>query len=180
MAKLKFAWYVYSGWIENPAVKNDETEQTLSKMRQQIAALPIRWDKEGRLRILLITSRETKRWVMPKGWPMDGHEPWRAAKIEALEEAGVRGYISDEAIGAYRYDKILEDGSRLPCLVQLYPMMVDKMLKTWKERHERKRRWFSAKGAAKAVNEPDLKDILEKLDTKPRKQPVIRNLLKAS
>lgn len=149
-------------------------------MRNQIAALPIRWNKDGELRILLITSRETKRWVMPKGWPIKGREPWRAAEIEALEEAGVRGSISDEPIGVYRYDKVLDDGSVAPCQVQLFPMIVEKVQKRWKERHERKRRWFSPKGAAKAVQEPDLKVILEVLDRKPRKQPAIRYLLKAS
>jgi 8-oxo-dGTP pyrophosphatase MutT (NUDIX family) len=149
-------------------------------MRDQIAALPIRWDKDGELRILLITSRETKRWVMPKGWPMEGREPWRAAEIEALEEAGVRGSISEEPIGVYRYEKILDDGTAAPCQVQLYPMIVEKMLKNWKERAERKRRWFSASGAAKAVHEPELKNILEVLTRKPRKQPTIRYLLKAS
>ena len=152
----------------------------MNEPRKQIAALPIRWNKDGELRVLLITSRETKRWVMPKGWPMRGVESWRAAKIEALEEAGVTGHVSDEPIGIYCYDKVLANGDSVECEVQLYPMMVDKTKKNWKERHERKRRWFSAKGAAEAVQEPELKTILEVLTRKPRRQPVIRQLLKAS
>lgn len=146
----------------------------------QVAAIPLRWNDDGDLRILLVTSRDTGRWVLPKGWTMDGKKPWRAAEIEALEEAGVRGYISHEPIGDYLYDKKLDDGSIVPCKVRLYPMIVEKVKRNWKERKERKRRWFSVQGAANAVNEPDLTELLETLRKKPKRQPVIRELLKAS
>jgi 8-oxo-dGTP pyrophosphatase MutT (NUDIX family) len=146
----------------------------------QIAAIPLRWNKDGDLRILMVTSRDTGRWVLPKGWTMDGKKPWRAAEIEALEEAGVKGYIAQEPIGTYHYDKRLDDGNLVPCRVRVYPMIVEKVKRDWKERHERKRHWFSASGAAAAVNEPDLTELLETLKKKPRKQPVIRELLKAS
>lgn len=147
---------------------------------EQVAAIPIRWTKNDDLRILMVTSRDTGRWVLPKGWTMDGKKPWRAAELEALEEAGVKGYISREEIGVYCYDKIMDDGSSVRCEVRLYPMIVEKVKRDWKERKERKRHWFSARGAATAVNEPGLADLLEKLSRKPRKQPVIRALLKAS
>lgn len=128
----------------------------------------------------MVTSRDTGRWVLPKGWTMDGKKPWRAAEIEALEEAGVKGYISREAIGSYEYDKALDRGVHVRCRVLLYPMIVDTVKRNWKERKQRKRHWFSVRGAAKAVNEPDLTRLLETLQKKPRKQPVIRQLLKAS
>ena len=69
--------------------REQKTQRTSHrKPLDQIAALPIMRDKSGRLRVLMVTSRETKRWVMPKGWTMDGKKPWAAAEIEALEEAG--------------------------------------------------------------------------------------------
>jgi 8-oxo-dGTP pyrophosphatase MutT (NUDIX family) len=146
----------------------------------QVAAIPLRWTKDGDLRILMVTSRDTGRWVLPKGWTMDGKKPWRAAEIEALEEAGVTGYISREALGDYTYDKRLPDGTSVPCTVRVYPMIVDKVKRDWKERKKRRRSWFSPEGAAEAVNEPGLTDLLAGLREEPRKQPLIRQLLKAS
>jgi 8-oxo-dGTP pyrophosphatase MutT (NUDIX family) len=146
----------------------------------QVAAIPMQWTKEGKLRILLVTSRDTGRWVLPKGWTMDSRKPWRTAEIEALEEAGVTGYISREAIGDYVYDKRLPDGSAIPCIVHVYPMIVAKVKRSWKERNQRKRRWFSPAGAARAVDEDGLTALLDRLGSKPRKQPVIRSLLRAS
>jgi 8-oxo-dGTP pyrophosphatase MutT (NUDIX family) len=152
----------------------------MSSIARQVAALPLRWDDQGRLRVLMVTSRETGRWVMPKGWTMEGKSPWRAAEIEALEEAGVTGHVSRVPVGDYRYLKVLEGGETLPCRVTLFPLMVRSVKRRWKERHQRKRRWFSVKGAAKAVNEPDLIKILSQLADKPRKHPVIGPLRKAS
>ena len=152
---------------------------TSDGMGRQIAALPLTWDKGGKVRVLMVTSRATHRWVMPKGWRMNGKKPWRAAEIEALEEAGAEGYIGSEAIGCYHYDKILSDGSALPCRVTVYPMIVDRLRKRWKERHERKRHWFSPRAAAECVDEPELADLLRQLAKKPHKVPAVKKLLKA-
>lgn len=130
------------------------------KPARQIAALPVHWDKNGKLRVLMVTSRDTGRWVMPKGWLMDGKKPWEAAKIEALEEAGAVGWISDQAIGRYHYAKRLAKGRKLRTRVVVYPMLVEKLKRRWKERKERKRHWFSLKKAAKLVDEPELTDLL--------------------
>lgn len=152
----------------------------MPKPKKQIAALPIRWNKKGKIRVLLVTSRETRRWVMPKGWPMAGKKPWRAAEIEALEEAGVKGEISPLAIGKYHYKKRLADGSSVICRVKLYPMHVSEVRKKWPERDQRKRRWFSLKAAARAVKEPELTDLLKKISKKPKKVPEIIELKKAA
>lgn len=146
----------------------------------QIAALPIMWDRSGRVRVLMVTSRDSGRWVMPKGWPMDGKKPWRAAEIEALEEAGALGAIGSEPIGTYDYHKRLPGGQAVPCRVTVYPMIVEKLKRDWKERHQRRRRWFSPKKAAKLVDEKDLGVLLNRLRDKPKKDPAIRKLLKAS
>lgn len=150
------------------------------ELGKQIAALPMRWKKEGTFQVLMVTSRETKRWIMPKGWTMNGKKPWVAAEIEALEEAGAVGYIGKDVLGTYTYKKKLDDGTSLKCEVDVYPMVVENLKRNWKERDERKRKWFSAKGAAKRVSEPELAKLLRSLMKKPAKQPVIREFLKAS
>ncbi len=152
----------------------------MAKTGKQIAALPMRWTKSGKFQVLMVTSRDTGRWLMPKGWTMNGKKPWAAAEIEALEEAGAIGYIGREAIGQYTYKKRLAKGMSLTCEVDVYPMVVERLKRNWKERAERKRKWFSAKGAAKRVNEPELAKLLMGLAKKPAKQPVIREFLKAS
>ncbi len=102
------------------------------------------------------------------------------AEIEALEEAGARGHVSKDKIGTYRYDKKLDDGSTVQCRVSVYPMIVEKLKRNWKERAERKRHWFSPKSAASEVKEPELARLLLRLDGKLRREPVLRALLKAA
>ena len=137
---------------------------------RQIAALPLRLDEKGRPRVLMVTSRETGRWVMPKGWHMDETKPWHAAEIEALEEAGATGAISPEPIGDYHYVKRLGGGAEILCRVTVYPMVVEKLRRRWKERKERTRRWFSPRKAARLVEEPELAALLENLAALPAKR----------
>lgn len=144
---------------------------------QQIAALPMRRDAKDQVRVLMVTSRDTGRWVMPKGWQMDGKKPWRAAEIEALEEAGAKGHIGNEMIGTYRYGKVLDDGQVIPCVVEVYPMFVEELMRDWKERKERKRKWFAPKAAAQRVDEADLAELLQSLHKNPHKVPAIRKLI---
>ncbi len=144
----------------------------------QIAALPIRWDRKGELRVLMVTSRDTGRWVMPKGWHMSGKKPWAAAEIEALEEAGAVGYVSKEKIGVYHYIK-KKKTLKLRSRVTVYPMFVEKLKPRWKERKHRRRHWFSPKKAARLVKEEELSILLRELAKEPRKQPAILKLLKA-
>jgi 8-oxo-dGTP pyrophosphatase MutT (NUDIX family) len=145
----------------------------------QIAALPLRRKKNGKLEVLLITSRDTGRWVLPKGWRMKGKSPWRAAEIEALEEAGVTGRIAKPEIGSYRYDKQLDDGQSIPCEVLVYPMLVRRLKRNWKERAERERHWFSPKRAARAVDEPDLEALLVRIAASPEAFAPLKKLLKS-
>ena len=147
---------------------------------EQIAALPVRWDKNGKLRVLIVPSRDTARWVMPKGWLMEGKKPWRAAEIEALEEAGALGSISHQPIGTYQYEKRLAKGHSVTCRVTIYPMLVDKLNDRWKERDERKRHWFSLAKAANLVDEKGLARILNKLADQPEDMEIMQKLRKAS
>jgi 8-oxo-dGTP pyrophosphatase MutT (NUDIX family) len=124
---------------------------------KQVAALCWRKKKKKR-EVLLITSRETRRWVIPKGWPMDGLKDFNAAKTEAYEEAGVTGRVTRKPLGKFLYDKIRRD-STTRVTVTVYGLEVHDMLKSWPEKSERKRTWFSFEEAAKLVDEAGLKAI---------------------
>lgn len=110
--------------------------------------------------ILLITSRETRRWVIPKGNPISGLAPHAAAALEAEEEAGVRGAICPTPIGAYRYLKRQRKGASLMLDVDVFPLAVTQELESWKESGQRERRWFPLAAAADAVEEDDLANLI--------------------
>ena len=108
----------------------------------------------------MITSRETRRWVIPKGGRMAGKSDPQAAAIEAMEEAGVQGEIDPAAIGAFRYAKRLKNGDERMCIVAVFPLKVLIQLGAWPEVAERERRWMSVADAASSVMEPDLADLI--------------------
>jgi len=127
------------------------------------------WRRIGvRLEVLLITSRETGRWVIPKGWPISGLAPEASAAREAYEEAGVEGNPTATCIGCYGYDKALDrasaEPSSLPCVVAVYPLQVKALRERFPERGQRRRKWFSPKKAARKVAEPDLRGLLAGLE----------------
>lgn len=125
---------------------------------RQVAALCYR--TFPRLEILLITSRETRRWVTPKGWPMKNRTDPDAAAREAYEEAGVEGEVSPEPFGFFGYDKTLKTGNVRPVLAALYPLKVEVELADWPERSQRARVWYTVEEAAAAVREDDLADLI--------------------
>ena len=84
----------------------------------QVAAIPVRRRDDGNLEVLLVTSRETRRWIVPKGWPWPEVSDHEAAAAEAWEEAGVRGRILADGLGTYTYDK-QRDGTLLSVDVKL-------------------------------------------------------------
>ena len=129
----------------------------------QVAALCYRRSSKG-LRILLITSRETGRWLIPKGWPMRNRTEAQAAAREAYEEAGVRGETGEHSIGFYTYVKRLGLAGPLPCVVRLYPIEVREMLKKYPETGQRRMKWFSPAKAARKVAEPELAACLRDFD----------------
>ncbi|MGQ9369371.1 NUDIX hydrolase [Azospirillum sp. ST 5-10] len=131
------------------------------KPRRQYAALPFTID-DG-LRVMLITSRETRRWIIPKGWAEKGVEPHEMAAREAYEEAGLRGSVAAEPIGAYHYMKRLTAKRSVPCVVEVFPLQVDEELADWPEKHERERRWMRPSQAALLVAEEGLIDLLQRL-----------------
>lgn len=127
---------------------------------KQVAALPYRDGPDGAPEVLLITSRGTGRWVIPKGNPIRGLDSHQAAAHEAFEEAGISGIACAAALGKYGYDKIRRDGSARAAVVEVFPLAVLSRFDIWPEQHERDTRWFSLSDAAAAVDEPELKDII--------------------
>ncbi len=135
---------------------------TLAKRgpRRQYAALPSTVGADGQRLILLVTSRETRRWVLPKGWAERGVTPHDQAAREAFEEAGVEGEIGQERIGSYRYLKRLSGGRTVPCRVDVYPLAVDRLLDDWPEKEQRELCWFTPSDAAAVVEESGLIALL--------------------
>lgn len=127
--------------------------------RAQVAALPVRIGPNGP-EVMLITSRESRRWIVPKGWPMKGRKDHEAAAQEALEEAGLEGRIRKHPIGAYTYDKRLP-GSVAPCRVMVYRLDVEGERAAWRELGQRERRWFPLDEAAAVVAEPKLASMIK-------------------
>lgn len=129
----------------------------------QVAALCWRRSAKG-VRVVLITSRDTGRWVIPKGWPMRRRSEAEAAEREAWEEAGIRGRLSEQSVGLYTYRKVLGPGRAIPCVVRVFPLEVSEQLKTYPETGQRRIKWFSPARAARRVDEPDLARILREFD----------------
>jgi len=122
------------------------------------------------MRLLLITSRDSGRWVLPKGNPMAGVDPHLAAATEAYEEAGVTGFVCPSPLGSYRYDKRRPSGRVITATVDVFPLAFVTQLPTWPEAHQRQTQWFTLTDAAAAVDEADLKAIITGF-RQPERQP---------
>ncbi len=127
--------------------------------RLQVAALCYRGDGEA-TEVLLVTSRGTGRWIIPKGWPITGMTSAEAALQEAWEEAGVRaGETSATPLGQYSYEK-RKSGWGMMVDTLIYPVRVTEMLDDFPEAAERSRRWTRPSEAARLVDEPELQRLL--------------------
>jgi 8-oxo-dGTP pyrophosphatase MutT (NUDIX family) len=131
--------------------------------QQQYAALPWRRRADATIEVMLLTSRDTGRWVIPKGWPVRGLSPAQSAAHEAREEGGLVGQIGEQSIGRYHYQKRLSNGSSVLCTVEVFALEVERQLKSWPERKERRTQWFALQEAADAVDEPELADLVRAL-----------------
>ena len=144
--------------------RSDQTGDT------QYAALPYRPAPDALL-VMLLTSRGTGRWVIPKGWPMAGRKPHQVAETEALQEAGIVGRVSKKPLGAYHYTKDMPGGDQRLLVVEVYPMLVRSELPTWREASERIRQWFPLSEAAGLVAEGQLALIIGELALMRRPAP---------
>ena len=135
--------------------------------RVQYAALPYRRKGKSAPEVLLVTSRETGRWIIPKGWPRKGKSPHKAAAREAREEAGVVGKIKRRSIGSFFYEKRLKGGKVIVCEVQVFVLKVKRQESKWLEKGERKVKWLSRGKAAKTVRNRRLGTIIRGLPKSP-------------
>jgi 8-oxo-dGTP pyrophosphatase MutT (NUDIX family) len=136
--------------------------------RVQVAALPWRLTERG-VEVMLVTSRGTGRWVLPKGWPERSEDLCDAAAREAAEEAGLAGAVARQEIGRFYYGKQMPTGDDLRCEVHVFPLEVDRVAEKWPEKKHRKRDWFSVDEAARRVNEPDLGELIAAFAVNPRR-----------
>jgi 8-oxo-dGTP pyrophosphatase MutT (NUDIX family) len=131
-------------------------------LRRQSGALPVLGHGPN-LRVVLVTSRETRRWVIPKGWIEPDEAPHRSAAREAFEEAGLDGEAEDAPLGSYTYGKRTSRGTVIPTEVLVFRLRVSHMKRDWPERAERTRRLFTPEAAAALVQEPGLAELLRRL-----------------
>jgi 8-oxo-dGTP pyrophosphatase MutT (NUDIX family) len=136
------------------------TQAAASVSRVQYAALPYRVDGSARTEIMLITSRERRRWIIPKGWPHKGRPPHRSAAREAFEEAGVVGKVRRRPVGTFSYRKRHKNGSFTVCEVRVFALRVRRQSRKWPEKNEREFQWLPAARAAKQVKDPHLGEII--------------------
>ena len=129
-------------------------------MIRQYGVLAYDVPDDGEPRFLLITSRTTKRWIIPRGNPVPGLSPAQSAAHEAYEEAGLTGLVSPDEIGCYRYEKRRRNGTSVEANVHVFPLRTTIQSGQWPERDERQTRWFTRAEAAELVDEPGLKDLI--------------------
>src|SRR5229473_8175256 len=121
------------------------SRKAVAGKRVQYAALAYRLNGNARPEVMLVTSRETRRWIIPKGWPQKGKAPHLSAAREAFEEAGVVGAVGRRAVGSFPYEKRLKNGDVLVCEVHVFPLKVTRQSKQWPEKEHREVKWLSAK-----------------------------------
>lgn len=127
--------------------------------RNAYAALPYRVH-DGRLEVMLVTTRGSGRWIVPKGKPEKGLDAPEVAAKEAFEEAGLCGAVGELAVGAFRFQSQTRGRAAAPCIVTVYPLRAESQAETWPEKGQRDTRWFTPDEAASLVHEPDLAELL--------------------
>ncbi|NTJ63068.1 NUDIX hydrolase [Agrobacterium rhizogenes] len=136
-----------------------------SHKASQIGALCFRTGEGGRIEILLITTRETRRWTIPKGWPIKGLKPHQVAEREAWEEAGIKGRAKKKPYGYYTYLKRLADNQTIPSIVEVHALEVKEACDRFPEIGQRTLRWLTPVEASLQVSEPELKGLLGGFET---------------
>ena len=145
------------GWKKTGSENGTEGRRTRSN--PSTPALCYR-RKGKKSEFLLITSRDTGRWIIPKGWAIKNLSEAETAEREAFEEAGVVGRIQSKPLGTFDYEKWLGGGISISCRVQVFALEVDHLEKSYPEAHQRQRKWFGKKGASSRIQEKELRDLI--------------------
>lgn len=130
------------------------------KAQEQSGAICVRGSAGEDSQVLLITSRDTGRWVIPKGNVEKREDSRHTAAREAKEEAGVSGRVSKKPLGYYTYIKSREG---LACLVSVYRLDVDRIRPDFPEAKARQLEWVSPLEAARRVDELELKGLFQQI-----------------
>ncbi len=142
---------------------------------EQVGALPIRLHADGFVEVMLVTSRETRRWIIPTGWPAPTIEPREVAVREARDAAGLIGAASSDPFGEFTYDKRLSSGVILPCRVSVYLLRVTGQLDRWPERGQRECSWLTSREAARRVCNLSLQRLIARVGRSPELlRPIVR------
>ncbi len=137
--------------------------KTKTRDATQYAALPFRVAEDGSRQVMLLTSRGTGRWIIPKGWPIKGLKPREVAAREAFEEAGLLGRVSGKRpVGIFHYAKQIASDPLL-CEVRVFLLWVERQLDDWPEKAERQTMWVGLAEAADLVDEGGLAEIMRRL-----------------
>ena len=147
---------------------------TEKSRRNQYAALPYTV-VDGSTRVMLVTSRDTGRWIVPKGWPGKKTKPCDQAAREAYEEAGALGRIDKKPFGSFSYDKRLRKRT-VTCLVDVFLLKVERELDEWPESKQRSRKWMSPAEAIHLVDNIGLAGLLRRLSAPPDNTPAVREM----
>ncbi len=145
-----------------------ETRDEGTGLPIQTGALPWRLGREKRPEVLLVTGRTSGRWIIPKGWPMQGKTLAWAAAQEAFEEAGVKGIVDPKPLGTFRHVKQSLLVGPLEVNILVHPLAVERELPKWPEYGQRKRKWFTVREAADSVDSPELANLILQLSERIR------------
>lgn len=126
----------------------------------QTGVLACRLGRKKRFEVLLVTGRRSRKWMIPKGWPMPGKSLAEAAAQEAFEEAGVKGKVDPEPLGSFRHVKQSLPIGELEVNILVHEMLVDREFPKWPEFGQRRRKWFSVAEAAERVDSDELKRLI--------------------
>jgi 8-oxo-dGTP pyrophosphatase MutT (NUDIX family) len=152
-------------WFHGDAAipQKPKRRNTQPVVRVQYGALPYRFTQTAGLEILVVTTRQSRQWIVPKGWPIKRLTPSKSAAREAFEEAGVRGKVGARAIGAFRYKKRASGNGADPDYeVTIFPLLVRRQSATWPEFGQRVVQWVDPQRAIVLIRDPELKAIVEK------------------
>lgn len=135
--------------------------------RLQIAALCYRVI-DGVCEVLLVRTRDTGRWILPKGWPEPDRPAFETAVIEAYEEAGVRGLPDKRAYASFRSYKGLANGLRIRTRVLVFKIESTDVLQRFPEKGQRQVSWIPISEAIERADEPGVKKVLRRFRAEMR------------
>ena len=136
------------------------TREEATELPIQTGVLPWRMGRKKRIEVLLVTGRRSRRWTIPKGWPMSGKSLAEAAAVEAFEEAGIEGKVDPEPLGSFNHTKQSVPNGTLDVRILVHPMNVERELSKWPELGQRRRKWFTVKEAAERVDSVELRALI--------------------